>query len=378
MSEEVSSLAIGLYEALLDEGGVLPALTPVARRVGASSHFTHLFAYRRGRPVESVASGLGGAAGAPIEEYGRFWVRHDPRPVVMPSLPLGVHDMASVVPPEALRRSRAWREWGQPNDAGFHSITIPVLREAGHVGCIVFARRESEAPFAPEDREILEGLFPHLRRIYLAENQLAEARRAPAGLWRGMDALPDGVALVDGARGLGFANLAMQRIAAQGDGMVLGGPTGLVIADPAARAALARAVNASLAAAGGRVRLLPLAATIPVPRPSGQASWLVRVLPLPRGAAAPGPGVAPGVLLLVADPDARAAPAAATLAGLFGLTPAEAALAAAIAGGRGAQEHARRRGIAKETVRSHLAALRRKTGCRSQADLVALFARLAR
>jgi DNA-binding CsgD family transcriptional regulator len=83
-------------------------------------------------------------------------------------------------------------------------------------------------------------------------------------------------------------------------------------------------------------------------------------------------------LLLVADPEARAAPPAATLAGLFGLTPAEAALAAAIAAGRGAQDHARRRGIGKETLRSHLAAVRRKTGCRSQVELVALFARLAR
>jgi DNA-binding CsgD family transcriptional regulator len=104
----------------------------------------------------------------------------------------------------------------------------------------------------------------------------------------------------------------------------------------------------------------------------------VRALPVPRGRAPHATGAGPGALLLVADPEARAAPAAATLARLFGLTPAEAALAAAIAAGRGAQDHARRRGIGKETLRSHLAAVRRKTGCRSQVELVALFARLAR
>jgi DNA-binding CsgD family transcriptional regulator len=83
-----------------------------------------------------------------------------------------------------------------------------------------------------------------------------------------------------------------------------------------------------------------------------------------------------GAVLLVSDAGKRPQPAPALLARLFRLTPAEASLAASLAAGRSLDDHAKRRGIARETVRSQLAAIRRKTGCRRQTDLVALLARI--
>jgi len=375
MPATTAALALGLYESLLDEGGVLPALGEVARRVGASSHFSHIISYRRGRPQGTIMEGMGGLSASAREDYARFWVRHDPRATALANMPAGVYDMAELVSAETFANSRFWREWGAPNGAAFHSLSVPLLRDGDRMGCVVFLRRQSEAPFDPTERQLLERLFPHLQRVFTAEGQLAETRRAPPGLWRGIDALPDGVALVDATRGLSFANLALQRIAAQNDGMVLGGPTGLVIADPRARLALARAVQAAFAAAGGRVGFLPLSNSVAVPRPSDQAPWLVRALPLPGGRpGALSSGV--GALLLVTDPNGRTAPAASMLAQLFSLTPAEAALGAALAAGRKPEEHAQRRGISFETVRSQLAAIRRKTGCHSQGELAALLGRL--
>jgi DNA-binding CsgD family transcriptional regulator len=82
-------------------------------------------------------------------------------------------------------------------------------------------------------------------------------------------------------------------------------------------------------------------------------------------------------MLLVSDSAPRARPGAALLAQLFRLTPAEAALAASLAAGRTAKGHATKRGVSPETVKSQLAEIRRKTGCRRQADLAALLTRLA-
>lgn len=56
----------------------------------------------------------------------------------------------------------------------------------------------------------------------------------------------------------------------------------------------------------------------------------------------------------------------------FGATPAEARLATAVTGGMTPYEYAAARGLSRNTVRNQMQALLRKTGARSQADLVRL------
>lgn len=62
----------------------------------------------------------------------------------------------------------------------------------------------------------------------------------------------------------------------------------------------------------------------------------------------------------------------------FGLTPAEARLAARIAGGESLEDAAEALGIAKNTARNQLKAVLAKTGTARQGELVALLARLGR
>jgi DNA-binding CsgD family transcriptional regulator len=119
-----------------------------------------------------------------------------------------------------------------------------------------------------------------------------------------------------------------------------------------------------------------MAGSLAVPRPSGKAAWLVRALPVQRAGKWDLPAGFSGAMLLVTDSSRRPRPSAALLARLFGLTPAEASLAAALAAGRSLEEHATRRGIARETARTQLAAIRRKTDCHKQGELAALLARL--
>jgi DNA-binding CsgD family transcriptional regulator len=336
----------------------------------------HLIRYQNGRPVGSVAAGQGGVAGAPLEDYARYWVRHDPWAQAGAALPLGVHDIARTVPPESLRRSRMWNDWGRPNDAAFHCIAMQLKRDGDRVAGVFFHRRESETPFGAPQRTLLEGLYPHVRRVLDAESRLAPGTQAPPDALRaGLDTLTDGIALYDARRNLAFANGALMRMAAEEDGLALG-PAGLTAPEPASRVALSRALTAALAAVEGKVWLLSTAGTIALPRPSGRAPWLVRALPMLRGGTTGLPGGFRGAMLIVTDGEARRQPTAALLGRLFALTPAEAALAAALAAGQTLADHARRRGIAVETARSHMAAIRRKTGCRRQAELATLLARL--
>lgn len=74
------------------------------------------------------------------------------------------------------------------------------------------------------------------------------------------------------------------------------------------------------------------------------------------------------VLLCIAGPRSRA-PDAGTLAQLYGLTPAEGALMAAIAAGRRLRDCATQRGVALATVRAQLRNVFVKTGAGTQAEL---------
>jgi DNA-binding CsgD family transcriptional regulator len=96
------------------------------------------------------------------------------------------------------------------------------------------------------------------------------------------------------------------------------------------------------------------------------------------GSAAAGLPPVPMALLLVADPGARPeAPPPALLREAFGLTKAEATVAARAAVGEGVPGLAASLAISEGTARLHLHRVFEKTGARRQAELAAVLARLA-
>ena len=370
---EAAALALPLFQAVLDGRPLVAALIPLAARLGASSHSIQSVRYRDGRVVGCVVDGHGGCGSEARSAYANLWVRRCPHAQALRRVVPGVRDMAELVPAEAWRMSRVWTEWGRPNGAGFHSLAATLRCEAEAIDGIFFQRHEDERPFGTAERRLLEALFADLGRAFALETRLAAARQGPEdAAQRGLDAMPDGIALLDANRGLVFANAALRKMAAGGDGFTLGAD-GIALPDPARRNALSRAVTAALAASEGRVGLLDSAGSLALPRPSGRAPFMVRAVPVVPGGIW---GGFRGAMLVVADGTRRPRPNPALLGRMFGLTPAEASLAAAIAAGRTLAEHASKRGVSVETARSHMAAIRRKTGCHRQADLTALLARL--
>lgn len=84
------------------------------------------------------------------------------------------------------------------------------------------------------------------------------------------------------------------------------------------------------------------------------------------------------IILLITDPDDRPPGNAAILRDLFGLTAAEAALAAGLLAGATLGEIAASHTVSYETTRSHLKAVLGKTGTHRQGELIALLACLRR
>lgn len=371
------AFALDLYAAVLDGRSLAAAIRPLARQLRTSTHAVHLMRYVHGTPRESRSEGGPGTAPEVMAEYGRYWIRHDPWAHAAAQAPDGVLNFSRVVAPELLARTPIWNEWAAPRDGAFSCMAGLVHAPGGIVGGVAFHRSVRAEPFGRREEELLRPVFSHLRRALVAEARLAQAGWEQSRAMRaGFSALRQGVALLGEDRRLVVSNPALEMMAAEDDGLSLVPDGGISSHDPFARQALARAIGSALATLGGKVKLMPDAAGLVLPRRSGGAPWLVQVLPL-KGLEAHGlPEGFTGVMVLVTDDEQRPRPRAPLLRQAFGLTAAEGALAAALAAGKTTAEHAATRRISVETARSHLAAIRRKTGCHRQVELAALLARL--
>jgi DNA-binding CsgD family transcriptional regulator len=115
---------------------------------------------------------------------------------------------------------------------------------------------------------------------------------------------------------------------------------------------------------------------VAVARPSGRTPFALRVMPSIAGEGARA-GELPAALVLIADPDRRSAPSAATLRSL-GFSPSEARVAQRLVQGRTLAEAARDLGMAHNTARAHLRNIFAKTRARSQVELVRILCEFAR
>ena len=118
-----------------------------------------------------------------------------------------------------------------------------------------------------------------------------------------------------------------------------------------------------------------LAKTVPIPRRSGSAPYVLTVAPLSHRLQLLGPS-RPILLVLLADPCRSSLPRVGVLADAFGLTRAEAEVAVLFAQGRDLSEIADHRNTGRETVRAQIKALLSKTQTGRQSQLMRLLHRM--
>jgi DNA-binding CsgD family transcriptional regulator len=191
----------------------------------------------------------------------------------------------------------------------------------------------------------------------------------PVAMWmlNVVQSLGHGGFLLDGRRQLLAHNKAAKRCL--GNGFVLS--AGRVVAiDRQSDERLQSLIDASLRTSEGPYG----AASIGVRR-NLRLPLLVHVLPFEgRGETQ---ATLVRLLLVACDPERGRTPPYDMLVDIFGLTPAEARVAADIAAGRKLAEIAAKRQVKISTVQTHSKAVFSKTGTRGQAELVALLTRLA-
>ncbi len=215
----------------------------------------------------------------------------------------------------------------------------------------------------------LDRVLPHVRRAL--QLRLRQRRYSPTTPVQAaaLDALAFGVVVCEAAGRVVLTNKTAEALGRGGAGIILGDRRkGLGAVVPAEASALAALVHdAALGGPGGVMRLTGR---------GGGTELVALVTPLPRNFGLG--GNRHSTYALVTLRLARDSPSfsAEMLTALFGLSPAQAAIALAIFDGKAPEEIATERGVAVSTLRTHLAEIFVRTGAENQRDLVRLLGML--
>ena len=240
------------------------------------------------------------------------------------------------------------------------SLGGPLLSAAGKFAMLSVFQVANQNRFEDDNIARLERLMPHLtralqiRRLFLQSELRGQALEATINRNR------TGLIGVSGDGPVLFVNDAARAIAAEGDGIGLDRHGRILVSDKAvARRLLALEADIVHGGAGEVVR---------VARPSGRASYVVLVSPLPPRENLP--RARSGILFAIHDPSRRVVSTVHRIAHLMHMPLGAAKVVAAIFEGIELKDYADREGISMNTVKFHLKTAFNRTGSRSQADLV--------
>lgn len=296
------------------------------------------------------------------QSYGPLVTRQDMRPVftrVAKHIPAdGVVDEVIGAGPD-LDRTAFKQEWLRPLCVD-HYLMSPIVLSPPRLGFLVVTRSAATGRFDGDARASIAVLRPHLVRAMQLRSRLDGA--AFDGL-AALDRICQGVLLLDGKGRIRHANSLGEAILRDGDG--LRNEAGILTCQHAEDAtALRRAIDASARMVGEAPHVLAIR------RRSARRPLSVLIAPL-RGRSA-WTSASPACCAIVTDAE-RAQPASpATMRRLYGLTAAEARIAAALLESDRLVDVAEKLSISLSTVRTLLQRVFAKTDTHRQAQLVRL------
>jgi DNA-binding CsgD family transcriptional regulator len=294
------------------------------------------------------------------------WRRNDPwvkgaREVGLGRVVLG----QELYPPDVFERFPYYQDWSR-RQGQFHFVGAIVLLDDGSSATFGIHRPKTSKPFDEADQALAATLLEHYRRAIVLRARLRRTEMEHAAALQVEQRSGLGVLVVNRDCQLLHANRLGEAGLRAGDGIrVTNGQIG--INAPTLRDLLRLLVAEAVDLAGSSIPRRVHEGSIAVAR-RGRLPLTLAVSPLRP----PGMGMAvPAALIFVRDPEMAVAQTQ-VLRDLFGLTPAEAAIAADLAQGHALGQIARAHRITINTARTHLKRILAKTGTCQQSQAVAL------
>lgn len=356
-----------IHRAALDTAGWKPLVEALLATFRGEGGGLNIANPTTGKSLQSLDYGIPNNRHA--QYYGQVY-RHDPRIPAMAAMPVGTAFSDSALLDSTAIDRHPFYAW-QAEFGYRHTLFLKLLHDPQHLGAIAITRRIEVG--APSDAELAlaRRIAPALAHAADVSRRFASLEAIRQGLEAALAANARAFALLDRFGAVAHANAAFRVVLQRRDG--LGTVRGHLSAlHPRSTApfqqALGRALNGDAGTALAVQRFAP-----------GLPYRLV-LEPL-RPAAAEQSGFAWGsagcALLFLDDPDDAAAGARAdALQQIHGLTPAEAAVAEAIAQGLSPEEFAEQTGTRISTVRTHLKRIFPKLGVTRMSALASIVLRL--
>ena len=369
LAENLSTVIEKIHEAALD----LSAWPDVLQGIGDlfQSSSVHVWVQDSIGNIQSM-QGLQQAEEI-TREYSEYYWRLDLLRRAVMREPVGTPLVAEmVITREAFLKTEFYADFAQPHDL-VDCMHTRLFDGAGCSGYLSIGRMDKIGAFEPEEIRVARLLIPHLRGAQRTREQLAFANLERASVLATLDALNQGVLIIDAEMRVRHANATARLLLCMADGLTTTAQGQLRAMHLDDEARLRRA----LGRAGGNG-----GSTLAIARPSGRTPFAVTVQPIAATSITISDlrciGQRPTAIVFVvaADCDGVATAVASTLRVVYGLTTAEAAVAETLAQGKGTKDAANALGVAPSTVRWHLQRVFEKTGTTRQAELARLVERL--
>ena len=280
------------------------------------------------------------------------------------SAPLRQIQTIADVGEERLHQSRVWQAIyvaGGMQD----SVGTVLDRAPGHAE--VFLLTRAQGVYDAADRALLDQLVPHVARAWRVRRAIERWQDRGADMAAALDRLERGVVVTDAGGAVRYANRAAERLL--GDGNTIDATRGRLRATrPADTAALAAMIDRATHTGIGRDAAAVGALALPR---DDEAPLAVVAEPLaPAHGDRLGQTRGHGAILFLSDAAASSRPSPERLQSVYGLTGAEAQVAARVVDGDGLAAAAKAVGISENTAKTHLKAVFGKVGVTRQAQLV--------
>ena len=379
----------GIYEAALEPAKWPAALGRLADEFGAQSAAAFVVDVSIAEVGFIAVSGIDPRA---LDDYVAHYAQIDPWNEYLGKRPSGCPIVSQAVMDDRIfERTEFCSDFLRRYDI-FHAMGGFVLRSGSLAFLCGVQRPRERGAFTAADLQRLKTLFPHLERAVRIHRRLVRAGGLQDGMTAALDRMPLG-AILDDRFGLAvWMNRPAEELLRHADGLRLRdgrieatvsngvqtelrrlilGAAGLADSNPRAgrrnNAAAANVRDLALAAeAGGLLQLprlwplRPLTVMVTPLAAAGRFADAALDFDLAR----------PTALLLVSDPERAVQLPTDHLARTFGLTGAEAKLAAALATGTSLVDYAGAARITIGTARWYLKQALAKTGAHRQSELV--------
>ncbi len=334
------------------------ALDAVANFVGAVGAAYIVFGKKTGR-VES-ASFVGPSAELKAE-YVNHYASLDPfSPLLHSVADEGWMALSEVISPAKLRRDEWYQDFVVKAGVG-DIIGAHLFEDASSTAIFGVHREAGKGPFPPACIAGLTELLQPLRMAARVDNELRQAGWKASIASQALDQLASGMIIADDNRRVVETNRVAERILLRDDGLMIRGMRlkALRAADDAKLGSFLAPVAADTQVGASIRRML-------TGRAGSRAAYALTISRIPKDLA---PYARPLAMILLADPDAVVAEPQ-DLVELFGLSPAESRLAAALMRGKKVRDVSTDFGVQVTTLRTQLSSILKKLKAKTQADLI--------